>query len=309
MKLPVMTAFGATLAYLARHASDLARALWLPGLLLVALQLYAMPPFFAALASLLDLGPNPDPAAASELVGEFGKWLAILAVGSAVFYPMLTVASLIHLVRGEQPRTPFYLQYGGDELRVLAAYILLSLMIIAISIVGGLVASVIALLVALVLPQARAMASTLGELALNIVLAWFRLRLSVLFPAVVSTRTMGFGAAWLATKGNVWRLLGFWILVGIILAVVGLLVIAPFAGDFVPLFEQMMQVGDDEEAARAVVAAFIRAMADLYSHENPVFAIFAAALLAGTIVSTAIMNAAGGIAWRFLTDRAAPAKE
>lgn len=305
MKVPVIKAFGATFAYLAQHAVDLAKALWLPVALLVGLQLYAMAPFFGAISSLIALGENPDPAEAAPLLGELGKWGLVLTAGSAVAYPMMTVASLRHVVRGDELRAPFYLRYGGDELRVLAAYILLSAMIVLISIVGGLAASVAAMVFALVSPQARALANSLGELVLNVVLTWFRLRLCVLYPASVATGTIGFGVAWSVTKGCAWSLLFFWILIGLVLLPVAALM-APFAGDLIGMIMKLSEVGADKDAAREAAIPILQELSRLFGRENPAYAAFAFVLFIVTMATTAVTNVAAGIAWRYLTDRQKP---
>ena len=309
MAFPAMKAFRTTLAYLQRHAFDLLKALWLPAALLVALQAYAAPPFFNAFASMLGLGPNPDPAEAAAFLGEFAKWGAILSIGSAIIMPMMTVASLRHIVRGDEMKGFFYLQYGGDELRVLAAYILLSVMAMLISIVGGLAATALAFVFMLLGPAAKAAADGIGNLFVNVVVAWFRLRLSVLFPAAVATRTIGFGVSWEATKGNVGGLLGFWFLVGLLLIPVAALATLPFVGDFIPLFQHLMAAGSDEQAASAALIPILQQFAKTFSIENPQFVFFALALGLSSVVTTAITNVAAGAAWRFLTDHAAPPSE
>ncbi|HNS85906.1 MAG TPA: hypothetical protein PKH09_03315 [Parvularculaceae bacterium] len=307
MAFPVIKAFKTTFAYLQSRAVELLKALWLPVALLVALQIYAAPPFFDAMIKILELGPEPDPAEAGAHLGAFMKWGGFLVLGSALLMPMATVASLRHIVRGDDLGGFFYFQYGGDELRVLAGYLLFSLMLMLITIVGGLGAAAITLIFALAGPAASTMAKGLGELIINLVTFWFRLRLCVLFPAAIATRTIGFGVSWEATKGNVLRLAAFWILMGLVLIPASLILLAPFAGDFFPLFEQIVAAGEDEEAARAALIPLLQRMSDLMSVENPQIFLLAPALAASTFLSTAIANVASGAAWRLLTDHAAPA--
>lgn len=303
MRFPVLKAFGATFAYLARHAFDLLKALWLPTALVTALQCYALPPLFSSLASLVALGENPEPSEAAAVLGEMGKWMLILLAGSALLFPMMTVASLAHIVRGDERRTPFYFQYGGDELRVLAAYVMFSIMILLISLVGGLAAAVLAFVIALATRQPQEAAGGLGEFIVNIAIAWFRLRLSVLYPAAISTRTIGLGVAWTATKGQVWRLLGYWILVGVIVLPVGVALLAPFAGDLIALLMRLSEVGADQAAARAAIAPILEEGGRLFRLDGPSDVLFAAALFLATLATTAITNIAAGTAWRYLTDR------
>ncbi|NWG91594.1 MAG: hypothetical protein HXY21_03680 [Parvularculaceae bacterium] len=306
MKFPVLKAVSATIAYLAQHAIDLAKALWLPTLLLVALQFYAMSPLFDAFAALLKLGPNPEPAAAAGVLADIGKWTLVLMAGSAIAVPMAAAASLRHVVRGDRLSLPFYLQYGGDELRILAAQILLSLMILLIMLVGGLAAAVVAFIAAIIARPAAPTAGSLADFAINLVVMWFRLRLCVLFPASMATRTIGFGVAWTATRNQVLRLLGFWILVGVPIAVIFGLAIGPFIGGFLPHLEALSAAGEDQAAVAAAMAPVIEEFSALFSPEGPSFPAFAAALYLATLATTAIANVAAGVAWRRLTDKPAP---
>lgn len=315
MKFPVIKAFGATIAYLAQHAVDLLKALWLPVTLLVGVQLYAMTPFLAAASSWMELasssaalGKTPLPPESAPVLAEFGKWGLILMAGSAIAYPMMTVASLRHVVRGDALKSPFYLRYSGDELRVLAAYVLITIMIIVISLVGGLAGAVTVVILSLVMPQARQLFSALAELAVNLVTLWFRVRLSTLYPASIATGTIGFGAAWAAAKGSALSLFCFWVLIGVALAPIAIAAAAPFAGELLPLFSRIIEAGEDTAKAREAVIAILNAIGGLYSSESPSFALFAALLFAATLLSTAGVNVAAGIAWRYLTDGQRPSQ-
>lgn len=307
MKFPVFKAFSATIAYLAQHAIDLLKALWLPALLLVALQFYAFSPLFGGFIELLELGENPEPAAAASALGAIGKGTLVLIAGSAIAFPMMTVASLAHLVRGDRRTLPFYLQYGGDELRVLAGFALLSLMILLISLVGALAGAVLSFIIALLAPGARSASDGLGELIANLAIFWFRLRLCVLFPAAIASRTIGFGLAWNATRDRVLGLLAFWILIGVIVAIVAALAMGPFLGGLFPHFEKIGEAAADQTAIRTAMIPLMQELSKLFSLSNPSFPFFAGALYLSTIVTTAIVNVAAGTAWRCLTDRGAPA--
>ena len=306
MKFPVIKAFSATLAYLARHAVDLLKALWLPTLLLIVLQFYALAPMLGALSSIVALGDNPDPAEAVALLGDFAKWGGVLMVGSAIVMPMMTVASLTHLIRGEESRLPFYFRYGGDELRVLAAYVLLTLMVFVIGLVGGLASSVIVLLFRLVGPQASDAAADIADLLVNVVTFWFQLRLCALYPASIATRRIGFDVAWRTTGGQVARLLGFWLLTGLVIGPFAIVIAALIGGDLFPLLAKIVEAGDDQAAARAALIPVLDELKRIYSPDNPSIALFAPALFVTTLASTAIANVAAGTAWRYLTT-AAPA--
>lgn len=306
MRLPVLKAFSATFAYVFRHGGDLAKALWLPALLLVAVEFYAMPPFFSGLGALIELGEGAAPEDVAPVLLEILKWAFVLTVASAILYPMMTVASLRHLVRGETLAAPFYLRFGGDEARVLAAYILVSVMLLLIQLVGELAVAALALVFAVAGGAARDLVKGLGEIAVNIATIWFRLRLSVIFPASLAGRTIGLAAAWTATKGRVWSLLAFWILIGLVAAPLALVLLAPVLGELLDPLEALRKAGADPEEARAAVVPLLDAIARLFTPGEPAFWIFAPLLYALTIASAAITNVAAGTAWRYLSDGAPP---
>lgn len=303
MKFPVTTAIAAAFAYMSRHWLLLLRALWLPTGLYVAAQLYALPKFFAAALPIIDLKQDAQPQAVMELFGALAVPIAIVALASALFQPMMIVASLKHLVRGEEIRAPFYLGFGGDELRVFGAYVLLSAMVIVISIVGGLAFGAVAAIAALAAPAIGKLAVTIGDLMVNIVTAWFRLRLSVLYPAALATRTLGFGPAWIETKGRVVGLLGFWILIGLSILAVSLVFLGPVMFKFAPMFMAVGEAGADEAAARAALRPLIAALAKTFRPDSASFAPFAIGLYAATLAATAVGNVAAGVAWRYLGRR------
>ena len=85
---------------------------------------------------------------------------------------------------------------GAERVRLLAAYALLGLMLFIISLVGGLAASVIVLLFALVSPQSKGAAAGVSDILVNIATFWFQLRLCALYPASIATRRIGFDVAW-----------------------------------------------------------------------------------------------------------------
>jgi len=197
MKLPVLKAFGATLAYLVKHAPTLFAAMWLPALLLIAGTAYAMPQYMESMMAF----SNADPAAGiPSFPPEFFRSMGIMLGASVLFYPMLTVASLRHLVRGDDLKAPFYLGFGGDEIRVIAAYLLFMLMFVAVYVVFILGFLVVTLVVSLLSKEIAGVFAALGAFAGLVALFWFLLRLALIFPATIATRKIGIAESWHATK-------------------------------------------------------------------------------------------------------------
>lgn len=301
-----MKAYRATFAYLARYWLDLVKALWLPAALMTAIQLYSAAPLFTAMSNVIALGENPDPGLAAAELTVMGKWLLISLAGAAVAYPMMTVASLGGIILGERLKTPFYLRYGADELRVLAAYVLLVMMLMVIGLVGGLGVALIIAMASVILSAARGLISSLIDLAFNIAITWFRVRLSVLYPATVAKGVIGFNAAWSATRGQALRIFFFYVLVGLTWLPLGLLIAAPFVGRFVPLLSALGDAGVDKAAQRAAMTPILTELAALFAPAGAHFPVLALLLFVGTMVSAAVTNIASGTVWRYLTDRAAP---
>ncbi len=301
MKFPVIRAYSATFAYLAGNAGDLVRLLWLPALILVAAQMAATAPMFAAIADIVELGPNPEPAAAMTAVSALAKWAALLFAASMIAYPMLTVASLTHLVRGEMPKGAVYLRYGADELRVLGGYLLLSLMVMVISLVGGLAASLVMTLAVLALPAARGFLGALGDALINIAVLVFRLRLSTLYPAALATETIGLDAAWRSTRGSALPLAAFWTLVWFSIAPVALVLMAPILMRLYPLVAPFGEAHDDT-AMRAALAPLMNEVAAIFTPGRPEFFMLAGLLFIATMATNAVFRVASGVAWRYLSD-------
>ncbi|HBS36116.1 MAG TPA: hypothetical protein DEA50_13740, partial [Parvularcula sp.] len=111
MPFRALKAFAATFAYLSQHWPTLLKSMWLPALFVAGLQLYAAPGLLSAFAGLALLGPNPEPDKAAAAISGLGGSVIWFVVAGFLFFPMLTVASLRHIVRGEEPRLPFYFAF------------------------------------------------------------------------------------------------------------------------------------------------------------------------------------------------------
>ncbi len=293
MNFRILKAIAATFAYLAGHWPLLLRAMWLPALIMTGLQLYAAPKLFAGLSGMILLGPNPAPEAATAAFASFGGSLIWYVVSGFIFFPMLTVASLRHIIRGEQQAAPFYLNYGADETRIMASNFLLNLMIVVISVVGELVVGVLAAVFMLL--GAAGAARSVGALAVNLITAWFQVRLSTLFPAVIATRTLGFGEAFAATRRDWLALAAYWILIGLVVLPLVALLLLPMA---LPVLSDMLAIKADDPAS---TAAFLKALAASLDPASAGFWIAAAAVFVLTIAVNAIVNVASAVAWRYLS--------
>jgi hypothetical protein len=293
MNFRILKAFAATFAYLAGHWPLLLKAMWLPALIMTGLQLYAAPKLFAGLGGMILLGPNPAPEAATAAFASFGGSLIWYVVSGFIFFPMLTVASLRHIISGEEQAAPFYLNYGADETRIMASNFLLNLMIVVISIVGELVVGVLAAVFMLL--GAAGAARSVGALAVNLITAWFQVRMSTLFPAVIATRTLGFGEAFAVTRRDWLALAGYWVLIGLVVLPLVAVCLTPMA---LPVMGDMLAIKSNDPAT---TAAFLKALAASLNPASAGFWIAAAAVFVLTVAVNAIVNVASAVAWRYLS--------
>lgn len=306
MKLPVFKAFGATIAYLVRHAPTLLAAMWVPALLLIAGTAYAMPQYVESVLAISSADPE---AGIPSFPPEFIRSMGIMMGAGALFYPMLTVASLRHLVRGDELKAPFYLSFGGDEIRIIAAYLLFMLMFVVVYIVFLLGFLVVTLVLSLLSKAVGGVIALIGVFAGMIAMFWFLLRLSLIIPAAIATRRIGIVESWHATKGNSWRLLGFWILMSLVMFVaVGVYMALALPGMF-EFYAGIFEAGADQAAAEEAQLKMLELQRDLYDPSKPGFWPFIAGTYVYTIAITALMNTASGTAWRYLTDRDRPRSE
>ncbi len=287
-------AFAATFAYLAEHWLLLLKAMWAPALILTGLQLYAAPGLFSALSEFATLGPNPEPEAAAAAFSRLGAAGVFYLLAGLIFFPMLTVASLRHIVRGEEPRLPFHFAYGADETRIMGANFLFNLMVIVIAVVADLAIGVLAAVIGLLGPAAAGALKAGGSVLTQLATGWFQVRLSPLFPAVMATGTLGLGIAWNATRASWLKVFVFWILIGLVVAPIIVILLLPVslavAGD----------IGAVQSGDAAAVAAFFQKISAALTPDAPGFFLAAAGIYAMTLIVNAIVNVASAVVWRYL---------
>lgn len=294
MTFRIFKAVAATFAYLARHWPLLLQAMWLPALIVAGLQLYAAPHLFSATAEMVLLGPNPDPETAAAVLSRLGGAIVFYLLAGLVFFPMLTVASLKHIIRGEEQRLPFYLNYGPDETRIMGANFLLNLMVVVIALIAEIVVGVFVTAASFAGPAAAGALRSVGSILSQAATGWFQLRMSVLFPAVMATRTLGLGVAWDATRRDWLALIGYWIVIGLVILPAVLILLLPAA---LPVAADIASVRGGDAAA---VSSFLQKLSAALSPSAPGFWMTAAAIFVMTLIVNAIVNVASAVAWRYL---------
>lgn len=301
MKFPVLAAASAVFAYLAGHAIELFKAMWLPALLLIVSLAAVLPQYFDAAIALSRLSPNAGPQEALAHLAPVLRSAGLLLLIAAVFYPMLVVASLRHIVRGERSARLFYLGYSGDELRALGAYALIFTLIVIAYLVYALGVSVVAAVLRLVSPAAAGVGGLAVGLAGLCALIWFIARLSMVFPAALATKSLGLAQSWRATQGRALSLTGFWFLIGLALLVAGAIYTAALMQPVLDVYGDIARTADPA-ARQAASIRLLEAQRALYDVGNASFWPFIIGTWIYTMAMMALMNVAAGTAWRFLTD-------
>ncbi|WDI30351.1 hypothetical protein PUV54_10310 [Hyphococcus flavus] len=310
MRFPVFKALGASFAYLGAHFLTFLKLVWLPAALLTGVMAYAMPQMMDAQMQMLAIEESGDPNEIFSVLGPIAKTSGLIFLASLVLYPMLIAGVLKHIIRGDAPRMPFYLSFGGDELRLLLAYILLIVIvsIVAIAAMLGMTVLIAVLSVAAGAVPGEIAGAAFGLLMLAIIVAaiWFALRMSLIFPAAVGARSIGIGETWEATKDATIGLFFYWLVWMIFLAVLSTPVSLMMAGGFFSVFgEYFAAVMVDPSAAERLGEEFERRMleaqAGMWDRSSAGFYLVLFATWLSLVIQYGLTSVAGGVAWRYLT--------
>lgn len=311
MKLSVFRAVGATFAYFTGEIATLVRILWLPLILLGVGIALVFPRYGAAALAMMELGPAPDPAAAMPLVGSLAAAGGLFMLVFAIFYPMMFAGVMRHVIRGEKPKLPFYLSFGGDELRVLVTYVAVMIMLVLVYVVGVVALIVVSAMLALIPGAGAAIAGIvgiIGVIAFLCVLIWFALRMSLALPATIGARTIGIAKSWQATKGNVWRLLAFWVVWGVLFFAAQAVLMAVIMPDYFSDMARIFAAAGDPEAVRRIQIESLRDSIETFSLSSPKIVLTALAGGAYGFFMLGLWAAAMGVAYRYVAGETAPAR-
>ena len=307
MKLKVFKAFAATWAFLIQHGLDVLKIIWLP----VALQIaayYMLTPGFLMESTMMSADPSGDGGEAwTRLAPHILPFLGFLLVAFAT--TIILYAGLTRLiVRGEKPKLPFLLSWGGDEWRLLAGWAIIFAVFVGVVAAFWTVARFVDVLGLLGRGPITIILSFGGALIVICAGIWAGVRLSLFAPATIAEQKIGIKTSWEKTEDDFWNLLGFWVL-WVVLAII--VQFATFGLVTPPEYFEAMNSGgfgspeEMQETMRAANEALARgydlsvpgnALRMLWSFLiNFVFGVF------GTV--------AGAVAWRMMTDGSADAKQ
>jgi hypothetical protein len=206
------------------------------------------------------------------------------------------------VVHGEKPKLPFYIGFGGDEFRLLGTWVLQFLIFIG-AYLGILLITGAAGFLAMASPLLGGIAALIAALAGMVAFCWLMLRMSLATPATIGQRTIGLGPSWNAAKGNVWRLLGYWLIWGIIFILIEIVILAVMMpGYFEAMGEMTTAAGSGStEAVEAATQKMNDVMMSMYAGTPGSIATLVAGFVLGT-AAIVLMAVAGGVAWRLMTE-------
>jgi len=203
-KLPVFATAFRAYTFSWQNFGTLLRLGWLPLLLSVIAQYLIGSPDVRAMHRALEAGDN-----ITFLLGKL-PWLVAptlpVIIGGSVF----AVALHRRILFGESGDKPFlYLRVGRIELLFVAILLVANLvpLILMTMIMGAISAKFLQFLLALIV---------------EILVFFFWIRLSLVFPLTVLKGHYDFGDAWRLARGNFWRLAALWFSVIVPVGVIGI---------------------------------------------------------------------------------------
>lgn len=239
-KLPVFKTVGQVFGFVVeRRFFTLLRLIWFPALLSVVIGVLPMAYQFQTLG----LQPTPE-----QSMGLFRDpiYLALSCLNLVLSFVLSAIIAVcVHRMiffDDTRPGTFFYLRFTGDEGRYILAIILYTLVVLIVVAVpiGGHLAYVFTqehvpaafdptVLKTIVQDPRTWIAYGLGILFALTVLT----RFGLVFPIIVAEGRLSFARSWELTRGNFWRLIGFWIITVILayllIIVLGLILAFAFA--------------------------------------------------------------------------------
>jgi hypothetical protein len=202
---------------------------------------------FGAMASA-----SQDPAAAMAQMSSMMGQVLLAEFGMMVLFIVLFTATQRAVLRPEQGGF-FHMRLGMDELKMFAlAFVLLILLYIGLVVLGIVFAIILGAAAVAAGPEAMALPMVIFLCVMIAAVLWFEVRVSLMFPLTLMTGNIAIGEGWRLSRGRFWTLLGGYLVVGLILAVLWVVVAALTMG---PYFAALSRVGSDPIAAQQAMQA------------------------------------------------------
>ncbi|MEM6747708.1 MAG: hypothetical protein AAF608_09835 [Pseudomonadota bacterium] len=150
-----------------------------------------------------------------DLSATTSVWGLLALLGYVFFIP--AVVALYRQAANVETRGGFLPVFGGPEWRFLASFLVMPLAIALVALVLGLVTAA-----GVFAGEATGIdaITVVAGLVFVVAFLWFLIRFSLFQPHVAITNTLSVPAAVALTAGRIWKLLGTYILVGLILVLV-----------------------------------------------------------------------------------------
>ncbi len=214
MSLPIFRAVGGTYGFVFSNIPNLVRVLWLPFELIGAANGWFAVQLFHALEAASTVRGDVATQELAVRFQELSSWSNLIQIGSFLVLAIATAGVLKPILRGEWTRWPFYFQLGLDEWRLIGALFIayvVRLLFIAVAIIICLI--VVGLVGFFTRDQAdMGLALLASVIACAIAIIWVDLRLTFVAPTSIALEKIGFSTAWDTSRGEVWHLFGFWLL-------------------------------------------------------------------------------------------------
>lgn len=252
--------------------------------------------------SLASIGSDEDASAVFSAMGSMYQYMALFYLLMAILYPMMAAGNLKYIIRGQERRLPFYLQFGLDEFRILMTIILLIFMVLLAEIVGLLAIFVLGLIAQMGGKAIGGVIVAVAAVAFFVAMIWLMLRMSLALPATIGVRKIGIAESWRVSEGNVWRLYFYWLLWAIVLLSIMMIYMALVIPSLLPMMQEAITAaGQAPESAQAFHTRWIESQKDLWNMSRSGFWIYAAGSYLFMLIYTALWNVAGGVAYRYLS--------
>ena len=242
-----------------------------------------------------------DPQQAMAALSAALPMALLLFVVSIAAYLIIFAGILKLVIRGQKPSLPFYLGFGADEWRLLGTWLLMMLIFIGAEILIVIASALIGFL-AVNLGGVGGVIAFVAILALFVALIWLCVRFSLATPATIGAETIGIGPSWNISKGNVWRLLGYWVIWGLILVVVEILVLLMVMPGYFQAMGDIFASGGDPAQLQRATQEMTDAALGLYDFSSPlnVLRLVLSGVIGALVFATVAVS--GGVAWRLMTD-------
>ena len=293
-KIPVFATVSRAYGFLLGEIGTILRLAWAPFLAVAAFSFtYGGKIMEAAMRA------KDNPSVALEMLP------LQLLLGAVTFIAaiMVTVALLRVVIFGDRkPGLFVYLWFGASELRLVGAYLLLLVAIIASALVAGVVFVLLGVIAAAV-PAAAALVGV-AVVVLMVVAIWAILRLTLVAPAVVAENNLGVERSWKLMSGNALRMFTTLFLTNLPIAIVSTLVFMVVLGaDFPwPDFKSLAAGKPDKDAVQQAIEAW---QTNLYGAMVKHWPELSVLTFVSNIVNTALSAGVAGNAYNALTDRGA----